>query len=422
MGSAAIQRIMRLRQGGMMLSSLLILTVTMAMIALQKLPGFHHNRPTGALTGAVLMLLAGQLTLDQALAAVDLTTLGLLFGLMVIVAYLEESGALARLGAAIAHIARGRALVWTVLFTSGLLAALLMNDTVCLLLAPVILDACRRQGIDALPPLIALILGANIGSLMLPIGNPQQAFIMMHADIAFADYARHMIPIALACLGIAGLLLHLVHRRPAAGDPVPEQAAMPLDRPLAWRAGLVLAAMLAAMLAGTNMMLAALTAACVLLLIGRRQPDAMLARINWPLLLMFTGLFVVMAGVRDSGLAGAAFAHLAPLLHGSQAKAVFGLGLFTLVGSNLVSNVPFVMLAAQWMPSYADAHQAWLVLAAASTLAGNLTLVGSVAALIVAEQAERQGLRLGFARFAAIGVPVTLATTALALAWIYAGI
>ncbi|HXH64803.1 MAG TPA: SLC13 family permease, partial [Mariprofundaceae bacterium] len=156
-----------------------------------------------------------------------------------------------------------------------------------------------------------------------------------------------------------------------------------------------------------------------MLLIGRRSPDVMLARINWPLLLMFTGLFVVMAAVRDSGLAQAAFDRLSPLLHGSAARSVFGLGLFTLVGSNLVSNVPFVMLAAQWIPSYANPHQAWLVLAAASTLAGNLTLVGSVAALIVAEQAERAGLVIRFGRFAAVGVPVTLATTALALGWLY---
>lgn len=402
-----------------MLASLLILTVTMAMIALQKLPGFHHNRPTGALTGAVLMLLAGPLTLGRALTATDLDTLGLLFGLMVIIAYIEESGVLTRLGAGLARFAPGRALVWAVLAGSGLLSALLMNDTVCLLLAPVILDACQRQRVDALPPLIALILGANIGSLMLPIGNPQQAFIVMHAGIGFADYARHMAPLALACLVVAGLLLHIVPRRVAAGEPQPGEDGAMLDRPLAWMTGLVLAAMLAAMLAGANMTLAALAAACVLLLVGRRQPDAMLARVNWPLLLMFTGLFVVMAGVRDSGLAQAAFAHLAPLLHGSPGKSVFGLGLFTLVGSNLVSNVPFVMLAAQWMPAYGDAHRAWLVLAAASTLAGNLTLVGSMAALIVAEQSERLGLRLGFGRFAAIGIPVTLATTALALTWIY---
>ncbi|HXH64146.1 MAG TPA: SLC13 family permease, partial [Mariprofundaceae bacterium] len=198
-----------------MLVSLLILIVTMTMIALQKLPGFHHNRPTGALTGAVLMLLAGELTLDRALASIDLATLALLFGLMVLVAYLEEAGAFTALAAPLIRLGRGPAMTWAVLFASGIVAALFMNDTVCLLFAPLILATCRHQGIDAVPPLTALILGANIGSLMLPIGNPQQAFIAMHSDIAFADYARRMVPIGLACLAVAGLLLHLAHR-PAA--------------------------------------------------------------------------------------------------------------------------------------------------------------------------------------------------------------
>jgi Na+/H+ antiporter NhaD/arsenite permease-like protein len=404
-----------------MLTSLLILTVTMAMIALQKLPGFHHNRPTGALTGAVLMLLAGELTLDRALAAIDLRTLALLFGLMVMVVYLEEGGAFALLAARVTRLGRGPALIWAVLLAAGILSALFMNDTICLLFAPLILTACRRQGIDPVPPLTALILGANIGSLMLPIGNPQQAFIAMHSGIAFADYARRMVPIGLACLIIAGLLLQLYHRRSDGTTVMDAEAAsaVAVDRTMLLRAVPVLVGMLIAMLAGASLALAALTAASAMLLIGRRSPDVILARINWPLLLMFTGLFVVMAGVRDSGLAQAAFNWLSPLLHGSATRSVFGLGLFTLAGSNLVSNVPFVMLAAQWMPSYANPQQAWLVLAAASTLAGNLTLVGSVAALIVAEQAEKQGQLIRFGRFAAIGVPVTLATTMLALGWLY---
>lgn len=409
------------REGVLMLTSLLILFVTMAMIALQKLPGFHHNRPTGALTGAVLMLLTGELTLDRALAAIDLRTLGLLFGLMVLVVYLEEAGAFTAIGTRIVRLGRGPALMWSVLLASGVLAALFMNDTICLLLAPLILTTCRQQGIDPVPALLALILGANVGSLMLPIGNPQQAFIAMHSDISFTDYAHQMLPIGLACLVITGLMLHLAHRPQAQTAVAAEKApSAAIDRSLLWRSCLVLAAMLAAMLTGASMTLAALTAAAAMLLLGRRPPEQMLARINWPLLLMFSGLFVVMAGVRDSGLAEAAFNWLAPLLHGSPARSVFGLGLFTLVGSNLVSNVPFVMLAAQWIPSYTHVQQAWLVLAAASTLAGNLTLVGSVAALIVAEQAERHGQLIRFGRFAAVGVPVTLATTLLALTWLYA--
>ncbi|OIO60979.1 MAG: anion transporter [Alphaproteobacteria bacterium CG_4_10_14_0_2_um_filter_63_37] len=403
-----------------MTAPLLVLTLTMILIAVQRLPGVQINRPAGALTGAVLMLLATDLTLEQASAAVHLPTLALLLGLMIVARYLEEGGWLRGLEGGLSRCAihAPRTLAPTVALAAGMLSALLMNDTVCLALTPLLTRVCLRTGIAPIRPLIALILGSNVGSLMLPLGNPQQAFIALQAPMTFNGYAAALAPLGGLLLGATALVLWLLplHR----SDPIP--ACNPELEPDApgrpnRLVPLIALGLLGALLAGADMTLAVLTAAALLLLLGGASPDRMLARIDWPLLLMFAGLFVVMEGVVRSGAPESLWQTMAPWMGGEGARPLIVLGLTTLIGSNLVSNVPFVMLAAPWIPPFADPQAAWRVLAAISTLAGNLALTGSMAALIVAEAARKQGVILGFWPFFRVGAPLTLLTCTIAMAW-----
>jgi Na+/H+ antiporter NhaD/arsenite permease-like protein len=178
---------------------------------------------------------------------------------------------------------------------------------------------------------------------------------------------------------------------------------------------LVLAAlMLVAFLAGAPIALAALIAAAALLITRRTEPDEVFARVDWPLLVFFTGLFVVTGALDATHLTDRLFAWVAPL----AGAGVAPLALVTALLSNLISNVPAVLLFRSLVPQLADPRRAWLTLAMASTLAGNLTLLGSVANLIVAEIARGRGVKLSFREYLRAGVPITLATLAVGVVWL----
>jgi Na+/H+ antiporter NhaD/arsenite permease-like protein len=172
---------------------------------------------------------------------------------------------------------------------------------------------------------------------------------------------------------------------------------------------------LAGFLAGYPLAWTALFAAALLMALGGRAPREALHRVDWPLLVFFAGLFIVVAGVAKSGAADRMHDAFAPLLGGSAERQAVGFGLFSVVASQVVSNVPFVILAGEWIPRLADPELCWLATALSATLAGNLTIVGSVANLIVLELAGDHG-RVGFWRFLRYGAVVTALTLAAGLA------
>jgi len=325
----------------------------------------------------------------------------------------------------IARSHSARQLLWIVCACAGVLSALFLNDTICLLMTPMLLTLCRRARLPAEPYLIALATSSNVGSVMTLTGNPQNILVGQSSQWTWGAFALRMVPIGLICLVINALVVGVIYRKSLqeaqwganAGDA---EQIQPLQHRLAGKTLLVLAGMLIAFLFGVPMEIAALAAGAVMLVLANRPAEEALASVDWCLLLFFAGLFVVVAGITKTQ--SALITHAIPLLTQSPGslKELTKFSFASIVGSNLFSNVPFVMLVRSFLIPLPHAPLLWLTLAASSTFAGNLTLVGSVANLIVAQKA-RQECPLGFWAFLRVGLISTLLTTlaSILLLWFF---
>ena len=387
------------------------------------------DRAGVAIVGKALMLACGLLDFSKQTlaAALDFDTLFLLFGMMVVVGVLRLSGFFRRLtDFALTRVRGPVGLLAAVIVLSGGLSAFLINDVVCVALTPLVLHLARRLKYDPVPHLIGLATAANIGSAGTITGNPQNIFIGSHSHISYFRFALRLMPPALLGLVVAFLTTWLVYRRRLAVPEKTDAVGMKGQRRrngaiaqtwLQAKSGLVAlaAVVLFFVLPSADLPVIALGAAAVVLL-DRIKPEKIYRQVDWTLLVMFTGLFLVVYAfqihvVTTWGVPGWTWLLSRPVDLLSVASAAL---------SNLVSNVPAVLLfepVVQAMPA-ASRETAWLALAMSSTFAGKLTLLGSVANLIVVEQARREGVTVSFLEYCKVGVPLTLLTLALGVAWL----
>jgi Na+/H+ antiporter NhaD/arsenite permease-like protein len=406
-----------------------IFAVTYAGLAVGRVPGLRMDRAGIALVGATLMLVFGLLTFDDAVAtaSIDYRTLFLLFGMMVVVGVLRLSGFFERLtDRALRRIRTPHGLLAATILLSGVLSAFLINDVVCVALTPLVLHLARRLKFDPVPHLIALATAANIGSAGTITGNPQNIYIGSHSGIPYTRFAARLLPVAALGLAIDYLVIAFVYRGrlnpPKEGYKVAANGGgdngARRDRAraaLRAKAVTVTVATVALFFCGLPLELVALGAASILL-VDRINPKKVYGQVDWGLLVMFTGLFVVVHAFRVHVVTGWHVERWTWLL----GRPVDLLSAVSAALSNLVSNVPAVLLlepVATAMPE-PSRETAWLALAMSSTFAGNLTVLGSVANLIVVENAGREGVRVSFWEYCKAGVPVTLLTLALGVAWL----
>jgi Na+/H+ antiporter NhaD/arsenite permease-like protein len=388
-------------------------------LALGHLPFFRVDRTGVAIIGAAIMVVTGVISWDRAVAAVDVHTLVLLFGMMIVTAYLRLSGFFNLVTLWTVRLARSPVgLLATVVWVAGVLSALFVNDVVCLVLAPLVVELARQLRLPPLPYLIALATASNVGSVATLTGNPQNMLVGSFSGISYRAFLGWEGPVAAVCLGLVFLVVWLVYRRrlpPTLGTGELRER-FPVHYPLMIKTSLVVLAMLVAFLAGVPIALVAIAGAAYTLLTRRVNPDKVYREINWQLLVLFTGLFVVIGGLEAAGLTDRLFAWAEVL----NLQRPLALTAVTALVSNLVSNVPAVLLLKSLIPSFADPTRAWLIVAMASTLAGNLTLVGSVANLIVVEAARSTRIEVGFLEYCRVGIPLTLLT--LLVGWLWLGV
>lgn len=394
---------------------LTVFLLVYAAMALGRLPGLALDRAGAALLGAIVLVAGGTMTVGDAWGAADVPTLALLFGLMVISAQLRLGGFYATVcRALIAASTSPAGLLARVMVAAAALSALLANDIVCLAMTPILVEATLARGLSPGPYLIGLALSANIGSAATLIGNPQNMLIGQVAHLSFAGYLGAVWPCVAVSLALAWVGTVWAYRGRFAGPVI--ALGVPAPAFSRWQSvkGLIaLAVCLAAFVwGGLPREDVALACAGALLISRRMGSRETLALVDWQLLLLFLGLFVVNREVAAAGF-------LADVSQGLDACGIdlarpAWLYAVTAAFSNIVSNVPAVMLL---LPGHGAPEQATL-LAVSSTLAGNLILPGSIANLIVAEQAGRLGVRLGFAEHARVGLPVTLATLAVSGWWL----
>jgi len=382
--------------------------------ALGKFPGMKIDRPGAAIIGAVLMVALRVVGPEDALRSVDFGTIVLLFSMMVIVASLHLAGFFAWITHLVVTRLEPRHLLPTVVFTSGVLSAFFVNDVVCLVMVPFVLAATRQMGVRPLPHLLAVATASNVGSLATITGNPQNILIGSLSGIGYRDFLAHLGPVAGVGLLIDWVVLHAVFLRGGerdvgadVPDPLPVVDGARLVKP-----GIVLVLVIAGFLADLPPALVAASGAAVVL-ITRTRERLVYDEVDWGLLVFFVGLFVIVGGAERAGLTERLLAFASDWnLH----RPVV-LTLVAALLSNVVSNVPAVMVLKSLVPGFADPHTGWLVLAMASTLAGNLTITGSVANIIVVERA-RDVAPIGFGDYFAVGLPITIATLAFGSAWL----
>ncbi len=394
--------------------TLLIVGCSIIAIAVGRLPPLRADRATIALLGVALLLATGALTLPQAYAALDLNTLLLLFSMMVLNGHLYLAGFFGVISQRVVRVARGpRTLLALVVLASGVLSALFLNDTVVLMLTPLVLDTTRALKRNPLPYLLGLATAANVGSMATITGNPQNIIIGNASGISYIDFATALTPAALIGLAICWLVVVLTYREEFQPTRfvVPELSRFRVFHPLLRKSALVIPAMLVLFLSGVPVPLAAFLAAVTMLITRRLKPERVFATIDWNLLVFFAGLFVVAGSLEVQGVSEHLFTLLQPIASGGALL----FAAITVVLSNLISNVPAVLLLQGLVHTFPDPQQGWLLLAAASTLAGNLTLIGSVANLIVAELAARWNVQISFGAYLRVGVPITILTLLVAL-------
>ncbi len=400
------------------ITALIIFIITYIFIGLRQIPRIRIDRPAGALVGAVLMVVFGVLTLDQAFAAIDMHTLLLLLGMMIITVYLRTAGFFELMADKILSLSRTPfQLLIFVILSSGLLSALFVNDTICLLYTPIILEVTAQLGVNPMPYLLALATSSNIGSVMTVTGNPQNMLIGIYANIPYLSFLGGLFPVALAGFVVCFAVIWFLYKKEMRAGAFPSRPTMPqyhVRKALLVKALLVCAAVLVSFSLGHPYSLTAATGAVGLLLIGRVRTERILEGVDWTLLAFFAGLFVVMHGVEESGLAGAAIKWIGDLSALSPTGQIAGLSLVSVVLSNVVSNVPAVMLLKPLTLSLGGSRTIWLALAMSSTLAGNFTLIGSVANLIVAQQARRK-VEIGFMEYFRVGALITIATVVIGI-------
>ena len=404
-----------------LVAATVILLVTYVLVSLRNLGRFPLQRPAVAMLGGALMLLFGGLTPGEAIGVINVDVILLLVGMMILASGLDVCGFFDLVSSRIAARAKSQAslLAWLMIATA-LLSALVLNDAVALLVAPVVVRSTRALRANPVPYLVAVAIAANIGSVATEVGNPQNAFIAIPSGIPFLTFTAYMLPATLACLAAAIGLVWVAFRRELAA-PLTPAALQPTARPprsgLALTLGITIAVSVGFFAAPSPdwLPLVALAGGSFVLfflpLVSTTTARTLIAKVDWGILLFFLGLFIVLAGVRASGLS-AAIQDAFSSGFGGQSGGLVWLTALTALLSNLISNVPAVLLLAEVVPT--GSTQLWLALAASSTLAGNATIVGAACNVIVVQSAARDGVEVSMKEFVRAGLPVTAVTLVVA--------
>ena len=397
----------------MLIKSLLIFILTYIVISAQKMKWHRLDRPSGALLGAVLMVITGVLTLDEAYRAIDFNTILLLLGMMLVIAYLKIANCFKYLSyLLITHARNSFILLCFVSFSSGILSALFVNDTICLMFTPLLMLALNQTKLNPIPFLIALATSSNIGSVVTLTGNPQNMLIGVFSKIPYVDFTIHLLPIGLLSLAANVFIIYLLFRKDINFKKMDAITLIKpeLDIKLTTKSLVVLFFIFLGFIFTGNLPLSAITGGLALLIISGTKPQHAMEKVDWTLLLFFSGLFIVVGGINKAGFLTLAHNAVEPYLGKTVSSQIIHFSIFSVIASNLVSNVPFVLLSSTWIDKFIDPKTMWYALAMSSTFAGNLTIMGSVANMIVLEL-SKEHVQVGFWDFFKVGFTTTVVST-----------
>jgi len=394
------------------IAAILIFSITYFIVGWGRLPGFRIDRTGAALIGAAFMVATGVLTLDEAYHGIDLDTLVLLLGVMIVVAYLRLSGFFTLVNSwVLRHTHHPVVVLVAIVIVSGFFSSFLVNDAICLVMTPLVMELVSSLKRNPVPYLLAIAMSANVGSTATITGNPQNILIGSLSRIPYTRFAAALAPVAGIGLVATTLVILLFFRSEFHGNHFePPVHRVHYNKPMAIRSAVVALAMVVFFFLGQPPAKVAIAAGAFLLITRRAKPERIYREIDFPLLLLFAGLFVVVTGMEKAVFTPQVLSYAGRV----HLESVPVLSVVSAVLSNIVSNVPAVLVLKPFVLQLKEHQQrAWLTLAMSSTLAGNFTILGSIANLIVVQRARQKGVAIEFWEYFKVGAPLTVITIAI---------
>lgn len=403
-------------------AAVIIFAITFLGIIFTRLPKLNIDRPSAAFFGAVAMIIFGVISFDEAVSAIDYNTIGLLLGMMIIIAVLEIDGFFTFIAEKTISLSGSRfQLLFIVVFVTGIASAFLVNDAVVLLFTPVVIKICRSGKLNPVPYLIAEIFASNIGSAMAITGNPQNILIGINSGIPYGRFLLHLLPISFIGMFVTVFLMRIIfksefsskdkltfHEEEFDYDFLSMKFSVPIF-------ALVLILFFFSKMLNLSIPVIALAGASAILVLGKIKPSKVIKEVDWVLLLFFAGLFIVVHGIEKVGVLDP-FINETPLTN--TLNGIIGIHTLSFFMSQIVSNVPYTILMLPILKA-AQGDLLWLSLASAATLAGNATIIGAIANIIVIESAKSYGVEIKFWEFTKAGIVVTIMTMIISVVILY---
>lgn len=403
-------------------TAIIIFVITFLGIIYTRLPKVNIDRPSAAFFGSIAMILFGVLTFEEAIRAIDFNTIALLLGMMIVIAVLEIDGFFTFIAEKTISLSKTRnQLLVIIIFITGIASAFLVNDAVVLLFTPVIIQICRSAKLNPVPYLIAEILASNVGSVMTITGNPQNILIGMQSGIHYSKFLLHLLPISIIGMILIVIIIKLFFSNEfrngsylqfQGNDFSYNFKSMKISVPIFL---LIIAGFFLSHSFELSIPMIALVGASLILILGKIKPSKVIKEVDWVLLLFFAGLFIVVQGIEKVGVLDQ-FIENTPV--SNNLEGLVSLHALSLVLSQIVSNVPYTILMLPILKS-ASSDLLWLSLASAATLAGNATIIGAVANIIVIEVAKKYEIEIGFWQFFKVGIIITLITLLISILILY---
>lgn len=397
--------------------NLIIIFLSLFGIAIGSFPKFRMNRATISLVGASALIVLNDMNLEKAVAFVDIDTIVLIFAMMIININLRLAGFFSIItNKVIAYSKTPKQLLIILTFSSGILSSLFLNDTIVIMFTPMIIEIVLHLRRNPIPYLIALATSANIGSAATIVGNPQNMIIGIQSGISFSKFMLYMFPISLICLMLVVIVISIIYKEEFKNErfesnlyPEPK-----IYKPLFIKSTIVLSLMLIAFLIGFPVAITALAASATLLITRRIKPERVFLEVDFSLLIFFSCLFIIS---HQTNYLLTSAVKISDLQFFSENRIV-NISIVSAILSNLISNVPAVLMLSPIIKGMIDPEKIWLSLALSSTFAGNLTLLGSVANLIVVEMARKRGVNVKFVEYLKSGVIITIMSLVLGVLWL----
>ncbi|MDD3286705.1 MAG: SLC13 family permease [Bacteroidales bacterium] len=399
---------------------LIIFIITYIGIIFTRLPKVNIDRPSAAFTGAVAMIVFGVISFEDAIKSIDFNTITLLLGMMIIVSTLKIEGFFSLIASKTISYSHSRnKLLIIIVFITGIASAFLVNDAVVLLFTPIIISICRKTNLNPIPYLIAEILSSNIGSTMTITGNPQNMLIGISSNISYVDFLIKLLPISLIGMIIIVFVVKLFYRKHFQDKSTLEfitdyQYDFNKMRISVLIFLLVILGFFFGKILSLSIPIIALIGASLILLFGKAKPSSVIKDVDWVLLLFFACLFILVSSIQSLGLLD----RFINIELNENLSGIVGLHSLSLVMSQILSNVPYTVLMTPLM-EVVNNENLWLALASSATLAGNATIIGAMANLIVIESSEKENVKISFWEFFKIGIITTIITLLLSIALFY---